>query len=44
MVKIHFMEPDITRPIIYYLYIEPLIIVDTRIAKVMVILQNKTNR
>lgn len=44
MVKIYFMEPDYTCPIIYYLYIEPLIILlNTRIAKVMVF-KIKTNR
>lgn len=41
MVKIYFMEPDYTCSIIYYLYIEPLIILfNTGLAKAMV-LQNK---
>lgn len=45
MVKIYFMEPEYICSIIYYLYIEPLIILSNiRIAKAMVILQNKTNR
>ena len=45
MVKIYVLEPGYTCPIIYYLYIEPLIILlYIRIAKAVIILQNKTNR